>query len=185
MEHRLNARNRTITTIVFIAVATILVVPSVQAQTAAVQTEARCKIAKTNLAERLAVIEKTRSAHASVHSDIQAKVDSLITSATTKEYNQISALTTAQASVQKNIDTYSAKVVAYTNTLKTASTIDCSKALATLDPAIKAARTSLTETNTAAATVRKSITEQTIPAIKAYAAWLATQNTTPTTGTTE
>jgi len=185
MEHRLNARNRTITTIVFIAVATILVVPSVQAQTAAVQTEARCTIAKTNLAERLAVIEKTRSAHASVHSDIQAKVDSLITSATTKEYNQISALTTAQASVQKNIDTYSAKVVAYTNTLKTASTIDCSKALATLDPAIKAARTSLTETNTAAATVRKSITEQTIPAIKAYAAWLATQNTTPTTGTTE
>jgi hypothetical protein len=164
--------------IIAVSMVGILLAPTLQAQTT--PTSAQCAIAQARLTTRITKVDTVHAAQTNVYTNLQTRLETIITSATEAGYDEdgIAALTLAQTTVNTKIEAYTTAADAYTAALEAAKGKDCSTTVAEFRTAVIEARAARASLLTAATDVRASFRSDVIPALKDYAAWLKEQSDT-------
>jgi len=159
-----------------IALATLFVALPAQAQTPSNDTSVssvRCERAQTRLELRITRIETVQTNRSEAYSTIQARIDTIIEAATASEYDTTD-LIAAQTAVETAVTEFSGTLSQHSQTLTSATTLECGETNSEFVTTLRSARTSLADVRAASLEVRTVIREQVLPAVQAYAASIET-----------
>ena len=155
-----------------IALATLLLALPAQAQTPSNDTSVssvRCERAQARLELRITRIETVQTNRSEAYSNIQARIEAIITAATASEYDTTDLLA-AQSAVEAAVTEFNGALGEHAQTLTTASTLECGQTNSEFITTLRTARTSLSDVRAASLEIRTVIREQVLPAVQAYAA---------------
>ncbi len=137
-------------------------------------TEPRCTVAKARIQNLATTMTQVKEQRLKIYNGIAAQTDALVTSAETAGYD-VTALKASRDNVQASIATYSNATTAYETALSEVQQAACEQTDTAYLAALTDARTKLVATRTAQTALRSAVLDEVVPALRAYASWLGTQ----------
>lgn len=150
--------------------------------TQATKETPRCTTAETRIKKQLTTIQTVREARSKVYKNTLERVEKVIASAKERTYDT-TKLDAALVAAQTAYDSFVTNSTNYETALTSTQTYACGNSEGQFANALATARTELTTLRTSAATLRSTIREQLVPAVKEYAVWLKAQASTKTSTT--
>ncbi len=150
--------------------------------TTATKESPRCTTAEGRIKKQLSTIQTVREARAKVYQNTLEKAKKIISSAKEKTYDT-TKLDAALLSAQTAYDNFITTSTNYETALTSTQTYACGNSEGQFVNALTTARTELTTLRTSAMTLKSTIREKLVPALKEYATWLRAQSETKTSTT--
>jgi len=135
-------------------------------------SEEGCTMAKAKIATHATAVTATQTDHVKKYAAIKDSIDTLVSSATAAEYTDIATLTTARDNVTIAINNYATVSKTYSTTLEKVQSSVCGEEAGQFTDLLASARTELTSVRSSALTVKTTVTQSAVPALRDYASWL-------------